>query len=209
MAMLRRLLFVLAPLALIGCAERGDVPPAPPETAAVAYSDHQEAWWSHMMMHCDRAFEGGLSVAPPGDEMLQGDELLLVHFRECTDDELRLPFHIEKAEGEWDRSRTWIFSRHEESIELRHDHRTREGEPDESTMYGGFTQTPGSANQQVFIFTDYEEYDPAGPKRGWRVEIEPNVRYTYGTFRGEDWRWRVDFDLSSAVAPPPAPWGHE
>lgn len=209
--MLRFLLpLLLAPLALAACAERDDVPAPPPETAiTVAAEDPQDAWWAHMTTHCNEAFEGGLSVAPPGDEMLRGDELLLVHFRECSDEQLRLPFHIETAEGEWDRSRTWIFTRHDDRIELRHDHRTPEGEPDENTMYGGFTQTPGTAIQQVFIFTDYDEYDPAGPHRGWRVEIEPGVRYTYGTFRGDDWRWRVDFDLSQAVPPPPAPWGHE
>jgi hypothetical protein len=37
----------------------------------------------------------------------------------------------------------------------------------------------------------------------------PGERYTYGTIRGGEWTWRVDFDLSRTVPAPPAPWGHE
>jgi hypothetical protein len=189
-------------------AERDEVPP-PPEASPAQLENPQDAWWARMMEHCNNAYEGGLTLEPPGDDMLRGDELLLVHFRGCSETELRLPFHIEAEPGEWNRSRTWIFTRHEDRIELRHDHRHEDGTPEDNTFYGGFTQDEGTPVRQVFIFTDYDEYTDAGPHRGWRVDIEPHSRYTYGTFRGDDWRWRVDFDLSQPGAPPPAPWGHE
>jgi hypothetical protein len=196
-------------LLLAACAERSEVPP-PPEAPPATLENPQDVWWDRMAQHCGNAYPGGLTLAPEGDEMLRGDELLIVHFRECSDDELRLPFHIETGPGEWNRSRTWIFTRTAEGIHLDHDHRQTDGAPDEVTHYGGHTIDEGTATRQVFIFTDYDDYDPAGPHRGWRVDIEPNQRYTYGTFRGDDWRWRVDFDLSEPVDdPPPAPWGHE
>lgn len=211
--MLRTSLLLLATgLLLAACAEEdtanGNSYAVPAETAATS-DDPQDQWWDNMLMHCGNAYAGSLTLEPPGDDMLEGDELLVVHFRECSEDQIKAPFHIERMDGTWDRSRTWIFTRTESHIELRHDHRRPDGSPDDTTDYGGFTQTPGTPDQQVFIYTDYDDYDPAGPQRGWRVEIEPNVRYTYGTFRGDDWRWRVDFDLTDTVEPPPAPWGHD
>lgn len=195
---------------LSSCAEPAEQLPPPPDSAPEALAeDPQSAWWGRMMAHCGNAYQGNLLVAPEGDQIAGEDDLLLVHFRECSDEELRLPFHIEKEPGEWDRSRTWIFTRTDEGIYLDHDHRQPDGTPDEVTHYGGHTVDAGSELRQVFIYTDYEEYDPAGPHRGWRVEIEPHARYTYGTFRGEGWRFRVDFDLSQAVGSPPAPWGHD
>lgn len=205
---MRGFIAVLLAFAFTACAERGEVAPSP-EAAPEALESPQGAWWSRMMEHCGHAFEGGLTLAPEGDETLRDEDHLLVHFRECREGELRLPFHVEKEPGAWDRSRTWIFTRTDEGIHLDHDHRQPDGTPDEVTHYGGHTVDEGSSVRQVFIFTDYDGYDPAGPHRGWRVEIEPHARYTYGTFRGDDWRWRVDFDLSRPVASPPAPWGHE
>jgi hypothetical protein len=139
--------------------------------------------------------------------MLTGTEELVVHFRGCGADTLRLPFHIEKeAEGTWDRSRTWVFMRTAEGLELRHDHRHEDGTPDESTWYGGHTREAGTANRQEFVFAERTAAD--GSLLGWRVEVVPGERYTYGTIRGGEWTWRVDFDLSRPVPAPPAPWGH-
>jgi len=140
--------------------------------------------------------------------MLTGTEELVVHFRQCTADTLRLPFHIEReATADWDRSRTWIYTRTADGLELRHDHRQPDGTDDEVTGYGGTTRSAGTARQQEFILA--ERTAPDGALLGWRVEIEPGERYTYGTIRGGEWTWRVDFDLTRPLPPPPAPWGYE
>lgn len=162
-----------------------------------------------LAQQCGNAYPGGLTLEPPGDEMLTGTELLIVHFRECSENQLKLPFHIElEEEQEWDRSRTWIFTKHEDGLEIRHDHRKPDGSEDEFTMYGGFSVGDGSALRQEF--QSVERTEETGIFRGWRIEIEPGVRYTYGTIRGDQWSWRVDFDLSEPLVElPPAPWGHE
>lgn len=159
--------------------------------------------------HCGNAYPGGLTLEPPGDEMLTGTELLIVHFRECSDDQLKLPFHIELEEvEEWDRSRTWIYTKHEEGLELRHDHRKPDGSDDEVTMYGGFSVEGGTALRHEFKSVPRSE--ETGIFRGWRIEIVPSDRYTYGTIRGDEWSWRIDFDLSEPLEQlPPAPWGHQ
>jgi hypothetical protein len=167
----------------------------------------RDAWFAAMASHCGQAYPGGLTLEPPGDEMLTGTELLIVHFRECEDGLLKVPFHIEKeADESWDRSRTWIFTHHGDSLEIRHDHRKPDGSEDDFTMYGGFSVGEGSALRQEFKSVPRSE--ETGMFRGWRIEIEPGVRYTYGTIRDTTWSWRVDFELSTPVEAPPAPWGH-
>jgi len=166
-----------------------------------------DAWWDALQAHCGNAYAGGLTLEPEGDEMLDGDELLIAHFRVCEDDRMEIPFHIETDDG-WDRSRTWILTRHDDRLELRHDHRTEDGEDDDVTMYGGFTTGPGSAERQEFL--SQERTEETGIWRGWRLEIEEGERYTYGTVRDVNWSWRVDFDLTEPMDDtPPAPWGHE
>ena len=169
----------------------------------------QEAWLASLAVPCGQAFPGSLAIAPEGDTMLEGAEPLVVVFDVCDPNELRLPFHINKMDGSWDRSRTWIFRPTDDGrIELRHDHRQPDGTEDEVTWYGAWTVAEGPSTTQEFIRTD-REY-PDGLTRGWRVIIEPGVHYIYGTIRGGEWSWRVDFDLSTPLAelPPPA-WGYE
>jgi hypothetical protein len=173
----------------------------------VAEETAQDQFFTNLATHCGNAYGGGLTLAPPGDTMLEGGELLVVHFRECGDNELRLPFHIRNMDGTWNRSRTWILTRHDGRIELRHDHRKPDGSEDDVTMYGGFTADGGTPNLQ--LFQSVPRTEETGIFRGWRLEIEPEVRYTYGTVRGDEWSWRIDFDLSSPIETPPAPWGHD
>lgn len=168
-----------------------------------------EEFYSALAEHCGNAYPGGLTLEPEGDEMLTGTELLIVHFRECDDNQIKAPFHIELEEEEdWNRSRTWVFTKHDDGLELRHDHRNPDGTDDEVTMYGGFTVGEGTVIRQDF--QSIERTEESGIFRGWRIEIVPNERYTYGTIRGEEWSWRIDFDLSEPLQElPPAPWGHE
>jgi hypothetical protein len=197
-----RLLPALAALLVTACTPAA-LPPGP-----AAAADPQEAFWANLAAHCGNAYRGRLVLEPPGDDMLTGTEELIVHFRGCGADTLRLPFHIEKEEAQtWDRSRTWVYIRHADGLELRHDHRHEDGTPDETTWYGGRTEAPGSPGEQEFVFA--ERRAPDGSVLGWRIQIVPGERYTYGTFRGDDYTWRVDFDLSTPVPAPPPPWGHD
>jgi hypothetical protein len=197
--------FVIAALLLGACGQERPDGDAPVDPAGLP--DAQLAFWQNLGAHCPNAFPGGLTLEPPGDDMLTGTEELVVHFRECGEREIRAPFHVEvESDGTWDRSRTWIFRIADGRLELRHDHRHQDGGEHDSNFYGGFTEDAGTPNRQEFIFTDRPAAD--GLVRGWRIEIHPGERYTYGTIRDGDWTWRVDFDLSRTVEPPPAPWGH-
>ncbi|MEX0661452.1 MAG: hypothetical protein WEA58_08490 [Balneolaceae bacterium] len=190
------LIFLLSALFIISCGERGN-----------QEQDPYERFFTNLSEQCGNAYPGSLTKEPEGDEMLSGDELLVVHFRECDDDQLKIPFHIEVNENEWDRSRTWIFTKQEDGLELRHDHRNPDGTEDDVTMYGGYSVDGVTAIRQEFKSVPRSE--EMGYFRGWRIEIEPGERYTYGTIRDTTWSWRIDFDLSEPLEEtPPAPWGH-
>ena len=170
-------------------------------------TDPQEAFWENLQQACGGAFAGRRTVARPVDEILVGTEQLVAHFRECSAEKVKIPFHIELEEaagGGWDRSRTWVFSRHDDRLELRHDHRKPDGTEDENNWYGGFTETPGTPFIQEFVY--HGRQDPEGLRLGWRIEIHPGERYVYGTIRGDEWTWRLEFDLSETVPEPPPPW---
>lgn len=190
-----KLLIFISSLLLMSCSSTADQKP-------------YELFYGALAEHCDNAYPGGLTLEPEGDEMLTGTEMLIVHFRECDDNRILAPFHIELEEEEdWDRSRTWIFTKHDDGLEIRHDHRYRDGTEDDFTMYGGFSVGEGSALRQEF--KSVERSEEMGHFRGWRIEIEPGIRYTYGTIRDTTWSWRVDFDLTEPLeSVPPAPWGH-
>jgi hypothetical protein len=191
---------------LLVLAAAGGVAAGSAGCAAEAEPLPRDAFWANLAAECGNAYGGGLTLEPPGDDMLTGTEELVVHFRACDAETLRVPFHIElEDEGRWDRSRTWVFTRAGEGLELRHDHREPDGTPSTNTMYGGFSETPGTATRQDFLSAARSE--ESGYARGWRVEIVPGERYTYGTTRRGEWSWRIDFDLARPIAAPPPPWG--
>lgn len=179
-----------------------------PQKLKADTQEAKQAFWQALASHCGQAYAGKLVVKRTDrPDILAGNEQLLVHFRECKPELLALPFHIGKADGSWDRSRTWRFTWHSSQLELRHDHRLPNGEPDDTnTMYGGFSMTLGDDQVQRFLYTERRAEN--GDKLGWQIEIIANERYSYGTFSGDSWTWRIDFDLSQPLSElPPAPWG--
>ncbi len=191
-----------------GCGSDGDFEPgaAPDEVSATA---PQARFMTALAAHCGEVFPGRLAREPQGDTMLTGTELLLVHFRGCDADELRMPFHVEReATGDWDSSRTWYVMRFDDGLELRHDHRNADGSEDSRTWYGGVTATSGTAAQQDF--PSPERTAAAGVPVGWRIEVEPGVRYRYGTTYDGAYDWMIEFDLSEPFAGVvPEAWGLE
>jgi hypothetical protein len=155
----------------------------------------RDAFWRNLQALCEGAAEGRLLQAP--DAQISPDARLVVHFRECGDEELRFPLHVDR-----NRSRTWVFIRHADHLELRHDHRHEDGTEEESTWYGATTLEPGTPHRQEFVS------ERNGVRIGWRVEVDPGRRFTYGTIRGGEWRHHLEFDLTRPAEVPPPPWGH-
>lgn len=195
-------LFILPFTLFLSCTESETAQPVDDSPAFVQF-------FNHLAKECGNAYAGALQVQPDHIDMFTGTEEMQMHFRECHEDHLKIPFHIEnEEEGEWNRSRTWILTLHEDGLELRHDHRKSDGTDDEVTMYGGFSVGEGTAFEQRFRSGPRTD-EADGAFRGWRIIYAPGESYTYGTVWEEEWNIMVQFDLTETIETPPAPWGHE
>ncbi|MBY5981680.1 hypothetical protein [Ferrimonas balearica] len=167
----------------------------------------QDAFFDLIRAHCGKAYQGTVvSGGRAGDGF--SDQRLVMHVRECTDDQIKIPFHV----GD-NHSRTWILTKTGAGILLKHDHRHKDGSNDESTMYGGHTLHRGWANAQSFPADDYSKDlftrlgFPQSNGNTWHMYIYPEV-FTYQLTReGRD--FKVDFDLTQPVDLPPVPWGYQ
>lgn len=170
--------------------------------------DPQALFMAQLTSLCGQSFQGRVISEDEADADWRS-ETLTIHVRDCADDRVAIPLHV----GD-NRSRTWIISRTDTGLRLKHDHRHEDGSPDAVTMYGGDTQTPGTATQQAFPVDDYskdlfrKEFLTASVDNVWTFTLEPGVSLTYALSRPNR-DFRAEFDLTQTVETPPAVWGYE
>lgn len=189
--------FILAAaLLLAGCVT---IPPPDPKPQ----------FFARLAGLCGQAFEGRIVSPPVEADRDFASKRMVMHVRQCTADAIRIPFHV----GD-DRSRTWVITRTATGLRLKHDHRNEDGSEDNITQYGGDTVDAGTAARQSFpadAFTKdllVREGNRAGVDNVWAVEVEPGRLFAYELRRPNRF-FRVEFDLSRPVAPPPPPWGSD
>ena len=162
-------------------------------------------FWSALEQHCGKSYEGAIiEGGKEGDGFL--GEKLVMHVRSCEGGIIRIPFFV----GE-DRSRTWVFSIDDKKlIQLKHDHRHKDGSEDDITQYGGKSSNTGLEDIQFFP-ADQETSNliPYASNNVWWVTIDA-TSFTYNLRRiGTDRLFSVKFDLTKAIETPSAPWGSE
>lgn len=153
--------------------------------------------WSRLQPLCGKAFEGKMVEGTEPSDAAIGKERLVMHVRQCSANEIRIPFHV----GE-NRSRTWVLTRTATGVRLKHDHRHEDGTEDRVTQYGG-----DSVDGFDFPADEYTaKLLPAAATNIWTMAVRDNT-FTYALRReAQNRRFRVDFDLTRPVPPPPAPW---
>ncbi|MGH7729978.1 MAG: hypothetical protein ACRENJ_01870 [Candidatus Eiseniibacteriota bacterium] len=178
-------------LLLVGCA-----------TTPPARAPH-DALWRDLRALCGSAFPGTVLEAPATDTTF-ADRTLVMHVRECGDSVIRIPFHVGA-----NRSRTWVLSRTAAGLRLKHDHRHEDGSEDAVTQYGGDLRMPHPPGLYEFPADTFTaRLIPAAGTNVWTVAIVPGAQFVYALRReGTDRRFRIAFDLTKPVAPPPPPWG--
>jgi hypothetical protein len=207
-------LSALALLLLAGCA-----------TTAPPAADPQEAFWAALESHCGKAYAGRMVTHDAADADLAGAAMVMA-VTACSEASIAVPFHVQRADGSWDRSRTWLVTRNPAGgLRLKHDHRHENGISDAVTMYGGDTASPGTAREQAFPI-DAESialFKGAGLTASltnvWSVTVDPagtpgaayayQLRRTVAGGAPAERHFRVEFDLTKPVAPPPPAWGWE
>ena len=159
----------------------------------------QDAFFANLKALCGQTFAGRVVTTDAADADFARSRLLM-HVRDCTANEVRIPFRV----GE-NRSRTWVITRTADGVRLKHDHRHEDGTEDELSQYGGDTTNPGTATRQEFpvdafsrdLFT--RRNATVSNTNVWAVEVQPNRVFAY-ELRRPNRHFRVEFDLSQPVA---------
>jgi hypothetical protein len=186
-----------AALALAACSPAPTTPPT---------ASPQDAFFTSLSVLCGRSYEGRLVTTDERDADMAGQQLVM-HVRDCSADEIRIPFNV----GE-DRSRTWVITRTETGLRLKHDHRHEDGSEDVLTQYGGDTVTEGTAERQEFPADTFSKElfvanaIPDSANNVWAVEVHPGQSYAY-ELRRANRNFRVEFDLTQEVNTPAPSWG--
>ncbi|MBR9728165.1 hypothetical protein ACFOD0_09085 [Shewanella intestini] len=174
---------------------------------SVAASAEQDAFLENIKAYCGQAFAGKVVSTDAADKDFASQHLVM-HVRECDKDQVKIPFHV----GE-DHSRTWVLTKSDQGIQLKHDHRHKDGTEDAVTMYGGDTADKGTAHWQSFPVDAFSIANftanglTASVTNVWHMGIADNT-FTYQLTR-ENRNFEVVFDLSKPVPLPPTPWGHK
>lgn len=170
-------------------------------------TQQQQSFFAQIADHCGHAFAGKVVSGDSADSAFSGKSLIM-HVRECSDTELKIPFHV----GD-DHSRTWVITKTAQGLRLKHDHRHQDGSEDAVTMYGGDTVDEGTTQKQSFPI-DKDSIDnfiknglTQSVTNVWHMAITPTT-FSYQLKR-ENRDFKVDFDLTQPVALPPKPWGHD
>ncbi len=191
---MKKLICAGTALVLAACA--GETPPAP-----------VDKFMAELAVHCGKAYEGRVVSTDEADADFASEQLVM-HVRDCDPNEIRVPFHV----GE-NRSRTWVITHTDMGLRLKHDHRHEDGSEDAVTQYGGDSAEITSATRVEFPVDQFSidlftrEGLTASVTNIWAVEITDEM-FAYELSR-ENRFFRVEFDLATPVAPPPAPWGFE
>lgn len=188
-----RNLMIAAALALSACASAPALSP-------------QEAFFANLSALCGNAYAGRVVTTDAADANFASQPLVM-HVHDCSADEIRVPFNV----GE-NRSRTWVITRTETGLRLKHDHRHEDGSEDVLTQYGGDTAAFGTDQRQEFP-ADAHSRDlfvanniPASVANVWAVEVHPGRIFAY-ELRRPNRHFRVEFDLTQPVPTPPPSWG--
>lgn len=157
---------------------------------------NQRAFFDNIRAFCGQRFAGATEIATAPDHP-QPDVPLVMHVRDCDQDEIRIPFLV----GE-DRSRTWILRISQAGLLFKHDHRHEDGTPEDLTNYGGWAAEDGTPTLQRFpADEETARMLPAAATNVWTLELDTATgRFIYDLQRDGQPRFRASFDLTRTIA---------
>lgn len=178
---------------------------AEPETEAASISAERinSNFWNRLAKLKGKSFQGEVLEAPEGDDF-RGKKLVM-HILDVKKDTIYIPFNV----GD-NLSRTWILTKTDKGIQLKHDHRKVDGSEDEVTMYGGVTPNTGFDGLAMFP-ADQETVDllPSTATNLWWITVDEK-QFTYNLRRiGSPVKFSIGFDLESPIDTPQPSWGWE
>ncbi|MFA7482069.1 MAG: hypothetical protein WC314_16305 [Vulcanimicrobiota bacterium] len=146
--------------------------------------------FDHLRTLDGQSFEGRMSYSTRENDPM--DLPMSIRVEAVDEKQIRIPFAV----GE-DRSRTWILTRTDEGLQLKHDHRHPDGTPDELTNYGGTAQPSGLGNILIFpADAETTEMLPEAASNHWSFRLSPSkTQLYYYLERHSEPRFEASFDL--------------
>ena len=179
----------------------------------------QDIFFERLSLLCGKAFPGQLVSKDDADADMVG-KAMVMHVSNCDLHEIQIPFHVAGEDDKWNRSRTWIITRTENGVRLKHRHRHEDGSLDIVTNYGGDSANKGTPIRQEFPIDDdsISLFKTEGLQQSltniWAIELSPpgtkNPQFAYQLQRPDgphQRNFRVEFDLADAIEIPPPAWG--
>lgn len=148
---------------------------------------------------CGKSFAGKMIAGHDSDASFATANLR-AHARECSQREVRIAFDV----GE-DHSRTWIITRTDSGLRLKHRHMLKDETEDPVSQYGGDTAAAGTPARQEFPVDEYskamftKEGRTVSNTNVWAFEVEPGTALVYELARPGR-LFRVSFDLEKPLA---------
>ncbi|HRN79239.1 MAG TPA: hypothetical protein PKY29_03545 [Ferruginibacter sp.] len=161
-----------------------------------------DSFFNHLKTHCGKSYEGRIITGGKLGDGFTGEKLVMqVLF--CNDNSIKIPFYVGN-----NRSRTWVFTRNNNRIRLKHIHRHADGTEDPISMYGGTASNSGKANLQFFPADEFTcNMLQAACTNVWWVTLN-DTAFTYNLKRvGSERVFSISFDLSQPVEIHTTPWG--
>lgn len=180
---MHRALLLLATAALAACATT-----APEEPA--------DAFMANLNQLCGQTHEGRLVTTDPADADFAGKKLVMGPVA-CNGNEVQIPFAV----GD-NRTRTWVITRTNVGVRLKHVHRHDDGTEDKVSRYGGDTATAGSETRQEFPADEFSKLIFRANKLDrsvdnvWAIEAAPGKHFAYELRRPNRF-FRVEFPLAA------------
>lgn len=155
-----------------------------------------EVFWSNLQTLCKQRYAGQLTIGTEESDRDFGYAQLRMHVERCRRDEIDINLSVDD-----DSSRTWMLRRTETGFSLHHEHIGDNGKPDDTSGYGGFTASSGTAIRQEFPADENTgTMIPAAATNVWAIEIEPGKQFAYELQRIEQQRmFRLVFDVSQPL----------
>jgi len=152
--------------------------------------------------HCGKAYEGTITEGGKSGDGFVGERLVM-QVLSCEEDRIKIPFYV----GD-DKSRTWILNFSDGRVQLKHDHRNRDGSDEDVTMYGGTTTNSGWAELQMFPADEEtcQMIDYACQNIWWMTINDTSFSYNLHRI-GSDRLFTVVFDLTKPMPFDEKPWG--
>jgi hypothetical protein len=123
-------------------------------------------FFSQLSSLCHSQYVGEMTYPIDGQDSFAGKSLV-AEITTCDEEQIRVPFSV----GE-DKSRTWVFTKTESGVSLKHDHRHADGSVDDVSNYGGNSNENGSVLKQSFPADQYtQELIPDAATNVWSVSL--------------------------------------